>query len=207
MRALALILLVPLASAAGFTLGADRTMEVTVDAEGLARFLMPVHIEANGSFYAKMLATPDNAATSGPGWNVTYLLNDAPLAEATPTPVVEGSDVVFEALVRAPDTLAQDARVYVALAYRPPAAGTSGDGSSGATQDEARALTLVVHPAEGTPTLAPTEITATPTPPPSGEAPNPTTSESNGRDEKATPLPLHVLALALALALVARYRR
>lgn len=212
MRALVLLLLVPTAAAAGFTLGSERTIEATVEPDGLALFRMPIHIDADGSLYAKMLATPDNAAAHEPGWNVSYRLDDSTLHEATPVPVSAGDDLVFEAQVRPPDDHHSDAFVYVALAYRPPASG-SGGGSSGGTQDEARALTLIVHPSdpgEGEVTPSPTGPTTPPaTPlvtPTRAATPRPVATLSEGGESSDTPLPASVLAGAVALALAVRSR-
>lgn len=157
----------PSAAAATFDLGAERILERALLPDTDAAFEMPIHVNQDGFLYAKVLPTPGNAANNGSGpngsidegtgWGVRFAFVGPDGArtelgaflDSTPTPLVQvraGDDARLVITVRIPADAALGGprqALYVALAYR--AGDASGStGASGASIDEARALTLLL---------------------------------------------------------------
>lgn len=165
----ALVLALPVASAAGFSLSAGRVAEAVGAPGGQAVFEIPFEAEQDGMVYAKVLPTPGNAVddgsrsngsvAQGTGWRVAFALarGDGAVEElgtfangnmSRLAPIRTGEHLTLRATVLIPPSALEGGReqtVYAALAYRLGAAGEDPGSSSGAQMDAARALTFVVH--------------------------------------------------------------
>lgn len=172
MRALALLLaalcVVPSASAAAFDLGRERIVEAALRPGEDVTLAMPLLARQNGSLYAKVLPTPGSAlndgtrangsAEDGTGWRATFAFVRADgsreelgtFVDSTATRLVavtRDEAITFEATLHVPAEAARGGpsqRVFVAVAYRATTATTISSGASGASLDEARALTLLL---------------------------------------------------------------
>ena len=217
-----LMLLAPAAGAAALELEGPRSLEADA-AWQPATFEVPFRATQDGAAYAKLLPTPGNAVNdgSGPnasGWRVTFALARADgaqeelgeRADGSPTalaPVRAGESLRLLVTVHPPATVpAGTQKVHVALAYRAPGAQAT---ASGASLDEARAVTLLLRFAD--PTAGPGGAT----PPTPDVGPIPTTGTGGSGSAAAPPVivvrestPWWLLAatlgvLALALAVLA----
>lgn len=166
--AAALVALAPAAQAAAFEVEAGRLHERALVPGGDATFDVGVLAAQDGFLYAKILPTPGNAVhdgttpngsvEEGTGWRVSFAVERADgtreelgtfvtSAMTRLVPVAAGEQVRLVATTHAPDdALAEGGptqRVHVALAYRAEAAGAGPGGASGASMDEAVALTLL----------------------------------------------------------------
>lgn len=173
---LALVLVLaalPSASAAALGLPAGRTFEAALAPGGDVAFDVPVEVGEDGALYAKLLPTEGNAVTDGArhngsvqdgtGWRVSFALvrgGAAPLdlgsyADGNATPLVTvraGEALALRVTVHAPADALRGGltqHVYVAIALR--AGAQDLGGTSGASQDTARAVTLTVHLSGGLP--------------------------------------------------------
>lgn len=172
MRALILLALMalvaaPVAAAAAFELPDGRVVERPLDPGHEAVFDVRLVGTQDGFLYAKLLVTEGNAANdgqpngslaTGAGWSVAFALvrQDGSRTElgeyldstSTPlAPVAAREALTLQTTVRVPEDAARGGpsqRVYIAIAYRlNPASGPGGQGS-GASMDEARAVTLIL---------------------------------------------------------------
>lgn len=170
---LALLLVAPAASAAALDVRAPRAIEAAATPGASATVDVPIVVAEDGALYAKVLPVEENAVNSGDGpngtWRVAFALVRADGAveelgdRATSTPTSLASVRAGEALtlrvrVDVPAEASGAQRVVLAVAHR--AAQASAAGGSGATMDEARALTLVL--AVGAPLILPVEEDALP---------------------------------------------
>ena len=213
---LTLALLAPGASAAGFTFLAGRHLEATPGATRVATYEMPLRIEEDGLLYAKLLATDGNAVhdgrrangsvEDGTGWRLELALRGASgevqqlgaFVDGTPTstmPVKAGDEMALLMTLRVPSDaprFGERQLVYVALAFRLASAEGAGT-SSGASMDQARAITLIVHlPSEGgVPVETPTDPVeggeAAPGTPTSPTTPTTPTAEATGGEDPTGP--------------------
>lgn len=163
------VLALPLASAAGFSLPVGRVAEAVAQPGGDAVFVVPLEAEQDGLVYAKVLPTegnavddgagPNGSVAAGTGWRVTFALvrEDGAVDDmgtfadggmSRLAPIRAGERLALRATVHTPaDALKGGAeqRVYVALAYRDAPQGADPGSTSGGQMDAARALTLLVR--------------------------------------------------------------
>lgn len=221
---LALLASIPSASAAAFELGGHRIVEHALQPGEDVAFEVPVRVLQEGWLYAKLLATEDNAVHDGlrangsvadaTGWRVSYALVRADGArvelgarnDSQPSELVEvvaGETLTFVTTVHVAEDAADggpNQRVYVALAYRANRGGAGPGGASGASMDEARALTFLLSDAHLPPAQSVAEV---PEAPPVEEVP---TEGSQGRTiivREPFPTWLVVLLVGLGVASIA----
>lgn len=232
MRVLVLATLLLLAPTARAALELDGPRILEADAATTATFEVPFRSSQDGEFYAKLLPTPGNAVNdgSGPnasGWRVAFSLGRADggvealgeRVDGSPTtfaPVAAGEALRLVVEVKAPAGVVDPQRVFVALAYRAPGAAAT---ASGASQDEARAVTLLLRaPTAAAAVIVPPtpDVGLIPTDGSSGDGASPPAPQVILVRE-ATPwwllvvalsvLALAVVALAMALVVLARVTR
>lgn len=161
MRAAAFLLLLLALPTAAALIEAPARREAPLVPGGAQTFLVPVST-SGGALYAKILPTEGNAVHDGvrangtlsppTGWRVGFALQRADGARhdlgervdsepTTTADVLPGEAATLLATVHAPPEAQPPATVYVVVAL---SATGAPDGGSGARQDEARAITLVL---------------------------------------------------------------